>query len=147
MTSSAAPRIPAGLAAAGKRLWSSVVPAYPLRPDEVVVLEKACRTADDLARIDAAVRKEPLLSRGSMGQHRANPLLAEARGMRALLASLLKQLALADPEVGAKQRVDGARKAARARWPTSAPRWPTATAADLEALYGAHNDLEDYRDL
>jgi len=92
------PRAPANLAADGRRLWRSVLDVYELRADELVLLEKACRTADESARLDAAVRGSPLLVTGSTGQQRHNPLLNEARQTRALLGALLKQLALPDEE-------------------------------------------------
>jgi hypothetical protein len=118
-----APRVPSGLQAAGRRLWREVVAVYELRPDELLLLEKACRTADDAARLDAAVREAPLTVTGSTGQTRHNPLLNESRQTRALLASLLKQLALPDEPAEASGGSSGvtpgsqrAYKAARARW-------------------------------
>ena len=115
------PRAPANLGADGRRLWRSVLDVYELRADELVLLEKACRTADDSARLDAAVRDSPLLVTGSTGQQRHNPLLNEARQTRALLAALIKQLALPDDDAGAEGTTlsptsQRAMTAARARW-------------------------------
>ncbi|MBA2715606.1 MAG: hypothetical protein H0U51_00835 [Propionibacteriales bacterium] len=114
------PRTPPNLSAPGRSLWQAITSRYVLRRDELLLLEKAARTADEAARLDAAVRTAPLIVAGSMGQERANPLLAEARQGRALLAALLKQLALPDSgeDAGAKQRDTSARAttAARARW-------------------------------
>ncbi len=112
---------PAGLQAAGKRLWRSVLDEYELRVDEAAVLESACRTADYIVRLDEALVDADLISRGSMGQDREHPLLAEARQQRALLARLLQQLKLADLEERAGAPGIGnnsvkARAAARARW-------------------------------
>lgn len=113
-------RTPEGLGVAGRRLWREVVAGYELRPDELVLLERAARTLDDVRRLEDALDGAPLTVPGSMGQTRANPLLVELRGMRALLAALLKQLAL--PDLGAGAQSDEmtptrkARKAARARW-------------------------------
>lgn len=120
------PRMPANLAAPGRSLWRAVVADYELRPDEIAVLEKACRTADDSARLDAALREAPLMVTGSMGQARANPLLHEARQSRALLATLLRQLALPQdqPAEGTEKPTTNtlrAMKAARARWGSAAP--------------------------
>ncbi len=112
------PRTPPRLGAAGRSLWRAVAGTYELRSDELVLLEKACRTADDAARLDRALLDAPLTVLGSVGQDRANPLLVESRQTRALLAALLKQLALPDEDAGAKQRDTSARAttAARARW-------------------------------
>lgn len=112
------PRTPLHLGAAGRSLWRTITGIYELRGDELLLLEKACRTADDGARLDEAVRTAPLLVAGSAGQQRHNPLLNEARQTRALLAALLKQLALPDEDAAAKARDNSARAttAARARW-------------------------------
>lgn len=118
----ARPRTPRGLAAGGARLWRDVVAVYELRPDEVVLLEKAARTVDDLAGLEAAMDGEPLTTVGSAGQLRAHPLLAELRGMRLVLSSLVRQLGLPDAVSGtraaeqATSRSSNARAAARARW-------------------------------
>lgn len=113
------PRPPTNLGRAGARLWRETVSVYELRGDELLLLAKACRTADDAERLDTACADAPLTVTGSAGQQRANPLLAEARATRALLAALLKQLALPDP-VAEKRQADArssqARTAARARW-------------------------------
>ena len=112
------PRTPPNLAQPGRSLWQAVTGSYELRRDELLLLEKACRTADEAARLDDAVRTASLLVAGSAGQQRHNPLLNEARQTRALLAALLKQLALPDPDEDAKRRDNSARAmtAARARW-------------------------------
>ncbi len=113
-----APRAPKGLGKDGRQLWRSVLATYRLRPDEVLLLEKAARTADDVARLEAVLEGQPLTVSGSTGQPRAHPLLIELRGMRALLAQLLRQLHLPDavskgePLTASEQ----ARKAALVRW-------------------------------
>jgi hypothetical protein len=91
--------------------------------DEVFTLESACRTADTIVRLDAALEGQPLTVAGSMGQLREHPLLAEARQQRSLLGRLLTQLKL--PEVGeigtgtAGERSVKARSAALTRWRTT----------------------------
>lgn len=111
-------RTPARLSTAGKHLWRATVDEHELRPDELLLLEKACRTADDLGRLEVAMAREPLTTTGSTGQVRAHPLLAEIRGMRQLLAALLKQLAVPDNEADSavSSTTSRARAAARARW-------------------------------
>jgi hypothetical protein len=74
---------------------------------------------DDLDRLEVALATAPVLTVGSTGQERPNPLFGECRQTRALLAALLKQLAIPDPEVEkakAKARSEQATRAARARW-------------------------------
>lgn len=122
MTQTPYRKAPPRLASVGRRLRREVVDQNTLRPDELLLLEKACRTVDDAARLDAALQDAPMLVKGSTGQQRANPLLHEARQTRALLAALLKQLALGDaPDEAAdgakaKERSFHAMTAARARW-------------------------------
>ena len=98
MTVSRKPRTPSGLALAGKRLWSDISGEYELRGDELRVLEMACRTADDLAKVDAAIITAPVVTTGSMGQDVVNPLFATALAHRRQLAALVKQLNLPDED-------------------------------------------------
>jgi hypothetical protein len=114
------PRVPANLQARGKNLWSDVVGTYQLRPDELLVLEDACREADLVARIEKELRGAPLMVKGSMGQQVASPLVQELRQHRAVFARLMKQLDLPDPGdaegAGSDSRSSQAREAAAARW-------------------------------
>jgi len=113
------PRQPSGLNGAGRRLWQKVAADYTMRADEWLILEKACRTADDAERLDTELAQAPLMVAGSQGQMRANPLLNESRQTRALLAALLKQLNLPDAEdkaSGVAPTTRRAVEAARARW-------------------------------
>jgi hypothetical protein len=48
------PKAPTGLRAAGKRLWVAVANKYVLTPAEVSVLVEACRTSDELDRLERA---------------------------------------------------------------------------------------------
>ena len=111
---------PPGLGPGGTRLWASVASEMVLRPDEVLVLEHACRTVDLLARIDEALTDAPLTVKGSMGQLVEHPLVSESRAQRATLARLLAQLKLIDDEervaVQSQRRTRSARAAAQARW-------------------------------
>jgi hypothetical protein len=71
---------PDGLEATGKQLWDSVVEVYALTPSETATLGEACRTADELDRLERAVRALPdLMVTGSMGQLKPHPLLGEVR--------------------------------------------------------------------
>src|SRR5215211_5221664 len=112
-------RPPSGLKAPGRRLWTAVAGLYILTASEVEMLRQACRTADELDRLEAAVRELPeLTTTGSTGQLKPHPLLAEVRAHRTLLERLTTALALpnVDQEAGATAAQRHARKAAVARW-------------------------------
>jgi hypothetical protein len=112
--------------AAGEALWRSYVDVYELDVRELADLEQACRTKDELARIDAliAVGAQPLIrARGSMHQWtvRPNPLYEEARQHRLLLSKLLAGIALPEAKPVKSSAADNvirlnAQSAANARW-------------------------------
>src|SRR4051794_18491066 len=115
-------RTPTALGSKARRLWSEVVAGFDLRPDELRLLEDACREVDVVERIEKALRDtNSLLIPGSKGQLRPNPLLAELRGHRLVLARLLHQVGIPDeepaaPALDARERSSSARRAANARW-------------------------------
>jgi hypothetical protein len=118
------PKPPAGLRAPGKRLWVAVVNKYVLTAAEVEMLGQACRTADELDRLERAVRALPELTvQGSMGQIRPHPLLAEVRAHRLLLERLTSALCLPneDEEVGPTPGQKHGRRAINARWKDHVP--------------------------
>jgi len=106
---------PADLADSGARMWREISTRWALRPDELRILEDACREADLIDDLATAARGADKLVRGSQGQLVINPLISELRQHRATLASLTAKLALPD-ENGAEARSTAARKAAAARW-------------------------------
>ena len=113
-------RRPAGLKRSAT-LWDNVTGTYTLRPDELRVLEDACREADLIDRLQADIAKAPLTVPGSMGQKVPHPSLQEIRQHRATLARMLKQLGLPDapsePAGGREGSTsDRARRTAHARW-------------------------------
>ncbi|GAA1543574.1 hypothetical protein [Nocardioides humi] len=118
MTDSRVKTPPRGLKKHGRKLWRSVVPAYTLRPDELVLLESACKTVDLIAELEAAMVDEPLVTSGSMGQLREHPLLSETRQQKALLGRQLAQLKLPDLDAqGVPQaKVNAQREGGIARW-------------------------------
>lgn len=120
---------PAGLSKAANARWNDVVRRWDLRPDELSVLERACRTMDTITALEAVVEAEGLMTTGSMGQTVAHPALQEARQQSALLKSLWKSLKLPDEDsdslagispsslnATAGQRSAAARKAVQSRW-------------------------------
>jgi hypothetical protein len=127
---------PSGLRASGKRLWVSVAEKYVLTAAEVEMLGQACRTADELDRLEKAVRVLPeLTTRGSTGQLKPHPLLAEVRAHRLLLERLTTALCLPneDEETGRSPGQKHGQRAIRARWKDHVP---NARLAELRAAAG-----------
>ncbi len=116
---SARQKAPQKLGASGGQLWRDLAARFEFGPDERLLLEQACRTADDVTRLEQALAGEPLTTRGSTGQVRSHPLLAELRGMRLVLSRLLAQLDLPEEqEDGVVRTAESERKrqAALSRW-------------------------------
>lgn len=118
MRASPAPR---GFGVKAKRIWDQITKDYELRPDDMRVLEDACREVDLVERMETALLTEPLMVKGSMGQLVAHPLVQELRQHRATSARLFAQLKLTD---GGESPADGkrsasARDAATQRWRAS----------------------------
>lgn len=117
---------PVGLGEKALKLWEDVTALYQLRPDELRLLEDACREVDLIEAMQESLPKSRFTVRGSMGQQVAHPLIAELRQHRATLASLMKQLKLVDLAGGGAGRQaetpkgtdasSSARRAAAARW-------------------------------
>jgi hypothetical protein len=115
---------PAGLRSPGRRLWLSVADLYVLTAAEVEMLGQACRTADELDRLEKAVRRlSELTVRGSTGQPKAHPLLEEVRRHRVLLERLTGALCLPDEdqEVGLRPGQKHGQRAINARWKGHVP--------------------------
>jgi len=114
------PPAPNALGARGRKLWRAIATRYELRLDELILLESAARTLDDVERLREALVGADLTVRGSAGQPAANPLLAELRQSRSLLAQHFRQLSLPDldgtgTEVS-KPKSTAHQRAARVRW-------------------------------
>jgi hypothetical protein len=113
------PKAPTGLRAPGKTLWAAVASKYVLTAGELEVLRQAVRTADEVDRLERAVRALPdLITPGSTGQPKAHPLLSEVRAHRQLLERLCGSLNLPDDDqaVGLRGSSRHAQRAARGRW-------------------------------
>lgn len=113
---------PDNLGPAGTELWESITEVFSFEdePGKVALLQRACRTADTIATLEAEASTQSLLAKGSMGQAVVNPLVAEARSQTSLLDKLLKSLDLPETEEEqlerAQRRSRAGRTAARARW-------------------------------
>ena len=108
--------VPKGLASAGAVLWREVSGKYELRADELRVLEDACREADLVDDLTAALVGADRIVKGSQGQPVINPLISEVRQHRTALAGLLRQLKLPDESDTPEKRSAAARAAVNARW-------------------------------
>jgi P27 family predicted phage terminase small subunit len=116
-----AERAPSGLRPAGRALWRRIHTGLPaeceLDDREVAILSAACRQADDVAALEAAIAEDGVVATGSRGQPRLNPLVTEARQGRLAVARLLGELDLSDPDAEPRTaRSRRAKQAADARW-------------------------------
>lgn len=112
------PNPPVELGVRGSELWRSVLEDHELRPDEMRVLEDACREVDLIELLEDGLRGAPLTARGSQGQPVANPLIQEIRQHRALVVRLLGSLKLrseGQEESDGRDRAQKARRAALTR--------------------------------
>jgi len=112
---------PTKLGPRARKLWNELTVTYELRPDELRILEDACREIDLIDRLEAELVVGEMVVAGSQGQPVANPLVSEIRQHRSTLQRLLGSLKLPDEDgrQGAA-RSEAAREAAHARWRRSA---------------------------
>ena len=113
---------PSDLGEAGRQFWDGVTAVVDLVEfGEAERLAEACRTLDELARINEAMRDAPLVVAGSAGQDRGNPLLAELRAHRRSFREQVASLKLPSPDEEEQAKRSeatsrAARRAVRARW-------------------------------
>ena len=113
----ARPRPPQSLGQAGRTLWRAILGAYELAPHEAELLRQACRVADNLARIDAALMDSDVVVEGYSGQPRSHPLLQASADQRRVLDALFRSMALPFPsEDEGRRRSPAAVANAQARW-------------------------------
>ena len=117
------PKAPKTLGVAGKALWDSIhadlPPGWELDGRELHFLERAAQCSDDLALLDAAIKKTGAMAEGSRGQSTVNPAISEARQLRLAQRQLLSAIEMGDPASSARNSTPAqvrARKAADARW-------------------------------
>ena len=117
-----AQRTPAGLKAAGRSLWKRILgdldDGWELDQRELVLLERACRVADQLHALGAVIDADGMTVPGSKGQTVVHPAVSEARQLELVQLRLWSALQLADPVTAraASPRGQRAAKAADARW-------------------------------
>jgi hypothetical protein len=112
-----AERCPAGLGKSGRLLWRQINAEFGLAPHERAILVQCCRVVDRMDVIEVELAGAPLTVRGSTGQVKAHPLLAEWRLQARVLESLSRALSipLEGEDVG-RRRSPSAREAAVQRW-------------------------------
>jgi hypothetical protein len=115
------PAAPDGLETAGRALWEAIVGDVPetheLDARELDHLERACRCADRITLLEAAVKREGVTVAGSRGQTALHPGIAEIRQTELARLRLLAALEL--PDGDEQPRSDAGRRgqrAARVRW-------------------------------
>jgi P27 family predicted phage terminase small subunit len=117
----ARPKAPAGLDAAGRGLWKRLHDALPddlrFSARELELLQRACQLADREAALKAVIKKDGLMTTGSMGQAVLHPAAMELRQVEQTLCGLLVKVSTEDTagEVPTP-RQERAVKAAKARW-------------------------------
>ena len=110
---------PKNLGARGLKFWRDITAQYVLRPDELRLLEDACRTMSLIDKLEQGVAENPLYLTGSQGQQVINPAISELRQQRNSLKSILAALNIPDEEAavsGVEARSVQARDAAKSRW-------------------------------
>jgi hypothetical protein len=88
-----------------------------LNPVELLTLEQCARQADLISRLDAELAEAPVVTEGSMGQVRVNPLVAAVAEARRTLDTVMKGLCLPMPdESEGRRKAPQQMMAAQARW-------------------------------
>ncbi|MGO9158375.1 P27 family phage terminase small subunit [Mycobacterium sp.] len=117
MAGSQIPRAPTGLGPRGRALWREVHRSYVLDGVESELLHQLCAVLDRCDQIQAELATQPLMTSGSVGQPRPNPLLACLREEEKMLDRLASSLGVSMPNrAGASKGSGHARKAAQTRW-------------------------------
>lgn len=118
-----APRPPAGLGAAGKRLWREVIndatgQGVSLDARELVWLRSAGKLSDRIAELESAMEDQPLVVPGHAKQPVSHPLLTEIRQYYALLVQTLGRIRVDLVETGSGEVGPASRQraAALSRW-------------------------------
>jgi P27 family predicted phage terminase small subunit len=108
---------PKSLGVEGLSLWRALTREFDFNSAELSLLAQLCCTTDEIADLKAALTATGPVVRGSTGQDRANPLLAEIRNHRKLADQLVVALGLPiDGEQVGRRRSSQQKQAADARW-------------------------------
>src|SRR4051812_27365302 len=105
------PMPPATLGRDGKALWRAIVEGidegWELDARERELLGRACRCADELVLLEAAVDRDGLTVKGSRGQTVVHPALAECRQLRLVQLRLLGGIEVVDPQTATRSATSG----------------------------------------
>lgn len=111
--------VPEQLEAAGAKLWADVHAAvaagWELDERDLHLLGRACSMADRVAALEASLKEDGPIVRGSRAQPVAHPALAELRQLELAQARLLRLLEL-DPPAAKTPGSARSTKAAATRW-------------------------------
>ncbi|WP_336922375.1 P27 family phage terminase small subunit [Aquipuribacter sp. SD81] len=114
---SAPRRAPAALGARGRRFWATTLGTFDLSDAEAELLAECCRLLDEIDALRRSVEQDGTTVRGSTGQPRVHPALAEVRQHRLALGRLLSQLDLPDEDGGVVSPMRArSRRGHAARW-------------------------------
>ena len=91
-------KVPSDLMAEGRELWAKTLAEYDMSANERAVLLQACRTLDMIGTMQRRVKRDRIVTKGSMGQTVAHPLVGELRQYRGLFSQLSRTLDLPDLE-------------------------------------------------
>lgn len=106
------PAAPKGSGPAGRKLWRAVVEQFELEEFETAQLREACRLADLLDKLQAAVDRDGPVVTDTKGEVRVHPAAVELRQGRIAFARLLSALRLPSGDEGESrpQRRSGVRR-------------------------------------
>lgn len=115
--------VPEGLGKRGTAMWTTLHTRARLNPLAEEVALELCRALDLADRLAEVIEAEGTMTRGSMGQPRVHPAVAELRATQ-LAVARLTALLTTPPKATQKgpqtpeqrHRAEHARKAANARW-------------------------------
>ena len=121
---------PADLGVVGRKLWREMTAQFEFHSAELALLHQLAATTDEISSLKAALTETKPVVKGSRGQPRANPLLAELRNHRKLADQLTVALALpTEGEAVGRRRRAQAKQAADAKWRKAGTRGRTRAVA------------------
>jgi hypothetical protein len=107
---------PKGLGSEARKLWADITGTYTLRPDELRILEDACREVDWIEKLETELEGAPLQVKGSQGQPVTNPLLTTLTQKRQVLRGHLASLKLPDGDGATGSASEAGRALVNNRW-------------------------------
>jgi phage terminase small subunit len=113
------PKPPAGLDAAGKKLWKStqddLAIGWELDARDLEILTDACHLQDTIAALEKSVKRDGETYSTEKGP-RLNPAVAELRYARSAKSRLLRDIDMDERQTGVSGASQRAQNAANVRW-------------------------------